>query len=399
MKVLILGGAGLMAEAIERDLLEIDADEVSKITVADINSEKLSNRIEELKSPKVVSALIDMADHEALTKLIKGHDVVVNAAAAETTLIAVRAALQAGVNFIGLTGLDLPGCVAGAPLDEIGLPTQEFKDQVDKDFRKAGLTAILGLGSGPGINNVMGRYFADMLDTVESMEFVYVYANLAKTKTLFAFKASDMIGLYRAKPVILRDGKLIRVPTRFGRETALFPEPIGERVIFYIFHDEPIIFANSFRDKGLKNAGTKAGMGPEFLSKLEFLENLRLLSFRPRKVGEVMVSPVQVLESGLTVEKVIPQDYSCTRLVVIGEKAGQKLEYTAEMFARPYKELSGTQHRTGIPAAVGVRMLRRGQIKRKGALTPEFGVEPEIFFRELARRELRVSYTVKHLIA
>lgn len=41
-KVLVLGGAGLMAEAIERDLLEIDADEVSKITVADINSEKLA---------------------------------------------------------------------------------------------------------------------------------------------------------------------------------------------------------------------------------------------------------------------------------------------------------------------------------------------------------------------
>lgn len=398
MKVLILGGAGFMAEAIERDLLEIDADEVSKITIADTSRERLKIRVDELESPKISSSVVDIADHDVLVRLIEGHDVVVNAARTSTNLAALRAALKAGVNFIGLVGVDLPAGAPGAPLDEIGLPTEEFKNELDGEFRKAGLTAIMGLGSGPGTSNIMGRYFGDKLDAVESMEFSYAYAHLAKTKSLFAFSPAGMIGQYKTEPVILRNGKLMRVPPRYGRETAIYPEPIGEREVFYVLHEEAFCFARSFRDKGLKSAGTKAGWGPELLSKLELLDSLGLLDMKPRKVGDVQVVPVQVLESGLTSEKVVPQDYGCYRLVIKGEKSGQKLEYIAEVFSRPYKDLGGTQHRTGIPAAIGVHMLGRGNITRKGAFSPEVGVNPDIYFKELARREIELSYSVKYYV-
>jgi len=43
MRVLVLGGAGRMAYAIIKDLLEIDTDEVSKVIIADINCEKVKN--------------------------------------------------------------------------------------------------------------------------------------------------------------------------------------------------------------------------------------------------------------------------------------------------------------------------------------------------------------------
>lgn len=396
MKVLILGGAGLMAEAIERDLLEIDSDEISKITVADAKSEKLKTRVDELGDPKLSSAVIDIADHDGLVKLMEGHDVVVNAANTSTNLGAARAALEAGVNFIGLVGVDLPASAPGAPLDEIGLPTEEFKNQLDEQFKKAGLTAVMGLGSMPGTSNIMGRYFGDKLDTVESMEFSYVYAHLAKMKTLFAFSPAGIIGQYTTKPVILRDGKLTRVSPRSGRENVLYPEPIGIREVFYILHEEPVCFARSFRDKGLKSAGTKAGWGPELLSKLEFLDSLGLLDLEPRKVGDVIVVPEKVLESGLTFEKVVPRDYGCTRLDIKGTKAGQKLEYRAEVMNYPYKDLGGTQYRTGIPAAIGVHMLGRGDIKQKGAFSPEVGINPDIYFKELGRRELYLYYTAKY---
>ena len=41
--------------------------------------------------------------------------------------------------------------------------------------------------------------------------------------------------------------------------------------------------------------------------------------------------------------------------------------------------LSGTQYRTGIPAAVAVRMIGRGEIAQKGAFSPEFGVDPAVY--------------------
>ena len=100
MKVLILGGAGKMAEAIERDLLDDDLDmegaDISELVIADMNQESVNARAKELQSPKVSTAVVDIADHNALVGLIKGHDLVVNAALTPTTLKAVKGALEAG---------------------------------------------------------------------------------------------------------------------------------------------------------------------------------------------------------------------------------------------------------------------------------------------------------------
>ena len=403
MKVLILGGAGNMAEAIERDLLDTDLDmgdaEVSEIVVADINPEKVEARVKELQSPKVSPAVIDIADHSALVRLIKGHDVVVNAALTPTTLRVVRGALEAGVNIITLVDVVLPTVTAGgAPLDEIGLPTEAFLNQQDEDFKKAGLTAVMGLGAGPGITSITGRYFVDKLDTVESIDVSYAGVSLARTRNLFPFSPVGMMIIYTSEPAILKDGRLTRVPRQSGKETVLFPEPIGRCEVFSVLHEEPISFFRSFQHKGLQNAGTKAGWGPELLIKLEFLESLGLLDFQPRQVGDATVVPVQVLLSGLTFEKVEPRDYCCMRLAVKGEKSGEKLEYIAEVLSRPYKGFGGWQGPTGIAASIGTRMLLRGDIKRKGAFPPEVGVDPEIFFKELARRDIHLYYSVRHTV-
>ena len=406
MKVVILGGAGLMAEAIERDLLDTELDMdgggVSEIVVADVSPDKVKARVDELQSPKVSPAVIDLMDHKALVKLIKGHDVVINAAPTPTTLNAARGALEAGAHFMGLVGVDMPNSAPDAPKDELGQPTEAFLDQLDEEYKKAGLTGIMGMGSMPGTSNIMARYFVDKLDTVESIVFSYVYASLTKTKTFFQFSPAGMIGQYTTEPIVLRDGKLIRIPPRSGRETALYPEPIGMRELFYILHPEAYAFFRSFRDKGLKNAGTKAGWGPDFLGKMEFLDSVGLFNRQPIKVGDVTVSPLLVFMSVAapkpTAEKVVPKDYGCTRAVVRGEKSGEKLEYTGDLLTPPYKELNAAQYRTGLPTAIATRMIKRGDIKRKGAFTPEVGVDPEIYLGELARRGQHLTYTVKYYV-
>lgn len=404
MNVFILGGAGKMAEAIERDLLDTDLDmegtEVSELVIADVNSEKVEARAKELQSPKVSTAVVDITDHDALVSLIQGYDVVVNAALTPTTLRAAKGALAAGVNFISLVDVVLSTVTAGgAPLDDrIGLPTEAFLNQQDEDFKKAGLTAIMGLGAGPGITGITARYFVDKLDTVESINVSYAGISQAKTSNLFPFSPVGIMKIYTSEPVILKDGRLIRVPRQSGKESILFPEPIGRCEVFSILHEEAISFFRSFRHKGLKNAGTKAGWGPELVSKLEFLDSLGLLEFQPRQVGDANVVPVQVLLAGLTFEKVEPRDYGCMRLAIKGEQSGGKLEYIAEVLSYPYKGFAGWQGPTGISAAIGVRMLLRGDISRKGAFPPEIGIDPEIFIAELAKRDIHLSYSIKHYV-
>jgi saccharopine dehydrogenase-like NADP-dependent oxidoreductase len=401
MKVLILGGAGKMAEAIERDLLDANLDmegaDISKLVIADMNPEAVNRRAQELESPRVSTAVVDIADHEALVSLLKGHDLVVNAALTPTTLKAVKAALEAGVNIITLVDVVVPTVTAGgAPLDDIGLPTEKFLDQLDDDFKHAGLTAVMGLGAGPGITSITGRYFVDKLETVESIDVNYAAVSLSESKNIFPFSPVGMMKIYTTEPAILKDGRLIRVPRQSGRETVLFPEPIGRFEVFSVLHEEPISFSRSFRHKGLKNAVTKAGWGSELVSTLEFLDRLGLLDFEPRQVGDVSVVPVQVLLSGLTFEKEEPHDYCCLRLRIKGEKSGETREYIADVLSHPYKGFAGWQGPTGIAAAIGVRMLLRGDIGRNGAFPPEIGVDPEIFFRELAKRDIHLSYGLKY---
>jgi saccharopine dehydrogenase-like NADP-dependent oxidoreductase len=138
---------------------------------------------------------------------------------------------------------------------------------------------------------------------------------------------------------------------------------------------------------------------------MDFLNSVGLLDSEPRKVGEVSIVPVEVLLSGVITEKGIEtakkaktRDYGCTRLEIKGEISGQKMQYTADVLNSPYKNYGVAQHRTGIPAAIAVRMIRRGDITLKGCYPPDYGVDPKIYFKELARREIDFSYTVKYLI-
>ena len=403
MKVLILGGAGLMAEVTERELLADNG--ISKITVADRHPAGVNARVEALDSPKVAGEIVDIFNHDALVGLMKKHDIVVNEASTETNLAAAKAALEAKVHIISLLGLVAPSA-PGAPTDEFGQLKDEFLDQMDKDFKDAGLIGIMGLGSMPGTGHVLGRYLGDKFDTIESMEFSYVYAFLGGTKTLFPFDPRGMIFQYTASPLVLRDGKLTFLPPRSGREMVQYPEPIGVTEVFYIYHGEASTFYKHYKNKGIKNAGTKSGWGAEFISKMAFLDSVGLLDMKPRKVGQVSVAPVDVFLSGLYkegVEKVEKEaktrDYGCSRLKIAGTIAGEKLEYIADVLSVPYKNYGVTQHRTGVPPVIGVQMIRKGEITQKGCYTADYGIDPKIYFSELTQRGFEPPlYTVRHLI-
>jgi len=382
MRVLILGGAGSMALATIRDFLEFDSGEVSELVIADINYEKVKKRADELHNEKVSPAFCDVTDYANLVKLMRGNDVVID----ETEMAGVltlKAALEAGVHIIDL------GAWFKGTLEQLKL---------DGEFEKAGLTAILGLGSSPGITNIYSRYIVDKLDTVESIHLSFAYAELTKTTLFVPFAGA--IEEFTDNVMVFQDGKHVELPPQSGQEDTRFPNPIGVRRLMHVPHPEVATFAIYFKEKGIKNVSVKAGFVPEFIEKINFLINLGLLSREPIKVKGITVAPEDVTMACISK---LPQpgeriDYGCTRAVIVGEKNGEKLEYTVELFSRPYPGLTGVQHRTGHSPAIGARMISRGEIRRRGVFPPEVGIDPEKFFRELARRGVEVYYSVKHFI-
>ncbi|MDH5390881.1 MAG: saccharopine dehydrogenase NADP-binding domain-containing protein [Candidatus Bathyarchaeota archaeon] len=382
MKVLILGGAGSMALATIRDFLEFDSSEVSELVIADISYEKVKKRADELPSQKVSPAFCDVTDYANLVKLMKGHDVVID----ETNIpgvLRLKAALEAGVHIIDL------GTWSKDTLEQLKL---------DGEFEKAGLTAILGLGSSPGITNLYSRYIVDKLDTAESIHLSFAYAESTKATLFVPFAGA--IEEFTNDVMIFQDGKHVELPPQSGQEDARFPDPIGVRRLMYVPHPEVATFPIYFKEKEIKNVSVKAGFVPEFVEKINFLIDLGLLSREPMKVKDTTVVPEDIVMACISK---LPQpaeqiDYGCTRAVIKGEKSGEKLEYTAELFSHPYPGLTGVQHRTGHSPAIGARMIKRGEIKRRGVFPPEVGINPKKFFKELARRGLDVYYSVKHFI-
>ena len=150
MRVVVTGGAGAMAGGILQDLLR--QDDVSEIVVADISEEKAKERVVTLNDKRLVAKFVDLSDEENTVALFKGADVVMNSALFDTSLQATRAAAKAGANYI-----------------DLGSPCWEAQLALSDEFRKRGVTAVLGLGTAPGATNIMARYLVDRLDRVESI--------------------------------------------------------------------------------------------------------------------------------------------------------------------------------------------------------------------------------------
>jgi len=74
--VLALGGSGDMGRMCVAILLE--SQNISSITVADKNYERVKHFIEMVGSDKLTAAEIDVTEHEKLVQLILSHDLVIN---------------------------------------------------------------------------------------------------------------------------------------------------------------------------------------------------------------------------------------------------------------------------------------------------------------------------------
>ena len=95
---------------------------------------------------------MDVTDHAAMVAALDGCDVCLNATLPYFNEGVMEACLEAGAHYTDMGGLF-----------HWAKKQLAMRDR----FAAAGLTAVCGSGSAPGIVNVMARYAALRLDTVE----------------------------------------------------------------------------------------------------------------------------------------------------------------------------------------------------------------------------------------
>src|SRR5262245_62184926 len=134
-----------MAQVVVRDLLEFVPD--VEITAADLKP---------IAHPdsRVRPTTLDARDEAATARLLEGHDAVLNCVTYYFNVPIMRAALAARVPYSDLGGL-YHGSIKQFALHD--------------DFVRAGVPALLGMGSTPGITNVMAGSMARGLSRVEAV--------------------------------------------------------------------------------------------------------------------------------------------------------------------------------------------------------------------------------------
>ena len=369
MKVAILGAAGAMAAVTLRDLLEFVPD--VEITAADARPLPATD-------PRIRQVRADVSDIDATARLLEGHDVVVNAVTYYLNVPVMRAALKARVPYV-----DLGGLYHGS--------MKQF--ELHDDFSRAGVTALLGMGSTPGITNVMGGALAARLDTVEELHVRVACHDTAASGPLPVPYALDtVLDEFALEPYVLENGKAHPVPPMSGAETLVLPPPVHRAQAIYTLHSEVAMFARSF--PSLRDASFKVAFPEEFVNKVRFLVELGFAS-REKTVGDAtprqMLLAVAARQPSPAAE---PADCDVLRVIARGTQQGRAAAAVAESVILPHRRwgFGAGALDTGVPLSIAAQMLARRTVREPGVLCPETSVPADEFFRELEKREIRVSF-------
>jgi saccharopine dehydrogenase-like NADP-dependent oxidoreductase len=386
MKVIVLGAAGTQAQGVIRDLCS--SPEVTEVILADLEKTKdiLEQRSKNWGEKKTSLAFVNVNDPENLRKVIRGSKVCAHCISHVFNLQVMDACFAEGCHYTDLGGL-----------------FHFYRKQVTHhdQWRAKGLTAVLGMGSAPGITNVLARYAADRLDKVESLHLRDGIVNYAKSDfpLTVPYTIGTLLQEFVANCFIFKDGDWLEVPAFTQEEVIDFPSPVGTMKVYATIHSEVASVPVSFKSKGIKEMSFKLGLPPDFEQKMRFMAGIGLGSSQPLDIKGVKVTPVDfmaALEQTFPTPTGKPADYKCLRVDARGIKDGVKTEIQTEVMCSPCEpwNMKTGPYSVGVPVGIVCRMLGKGEITERGCLPAELCVPPEPFFKHLAQRDMHSKIKV-----
>ncbi|MBY8991409.1 MAG: saccharopine dehydrogenase NADP-binding domain-containing protein [Candidatus Lokiarchaeota archaeon] len=385
MKVLALGGSGDMGRMAIAILLE--SPNITNITVADKDYERANHLVDLIGSDKLKAAQIDVTARDNLINLISSHDLVMNTVGPyyKFASMILDAVLNAKKPYVDIC--------------DDWKPTLDLLE-MDERAKKAGITAVIGIGSSPGITNLMAVMACSKLDKVDDLITAWGYGAGERIGSKpkyyveprkFYRKFKDMPAVANAATMHLfyetleemptyRGGKYINIKPLSDAEPLNFPG-FKETYVCHIGHPEPVTLPRVIKANSVSNlmymGNTITNIIRSYTQKIsnkeltlneatiKFEEEIRDISRDGEFIKEYVGTP-----PGLTV-------------IVTGVKDGKPLKIAIGNNRVPFGGMAGV---TSIPLAIAVNMVLSGEITEKGVLTPEEAIlDPMGFFDKYAK--------------
>ena len=243
---------------------------------------------------------LDARNQHGVAELLTSQrcDVLLNATDPRFVMPLFRAALQAGTHYLDMAmSLSQPHPVQPHRQTGIKLGDQQF--ELAGEWAQRGKLALAGMGVEPGLSDVFARYAADKLFSEIDEIGVRDGANLVVEGYHFAptFSIWTTIEECLNPPVVWERGIGWHTTPPFSEpEVFFFPAGIGHVECVNVEHEEVLLIPR-WVDAG--RVTFKYGLGAEFIDVLQALHKTGLDSTEPVQVGDVRVSPRDVVAASL----------------------------------------------------------------------------------------------------
>jgi len=390
MKIVILGGAGLMGSGTVKDLVSELSSGVESIVVADNSMSRMDDLLTELNDSRISSVMLDVTDKVACMALLTAADICINAVPtfAGYQMDIFEYCLAAGCTYVDYGGM--------------GVYTVKQKQQ-HQEWLAKGATAVLGLGADPGMSNMICKAVAERLDSIDKINLYWAASAIGPENPILIppYSESTVLGEYANPSQQFLDGALKEVAPQTGNEIIQLPEPWGETEFIYSQHSEPLTvpFAEGFSEKGIKEFTWKLSLPQREHEAWVGLVKAGFGDFDDAlTIQGVDIKPVDYLQALIRRniernEDKIPEQAGYEIHFAIGEgiKEGKKVRVQCTVFAEPdplYDDYNDAA--TSMNVSIGAQLLLRHALK-PGVWGPEEYYNVEEYFAEVKRRNFRVE--------
>jgi saccharopine dehydrogenase (NAD+, L-lysine forming) len=380
MRAAIIGCGGV-GDAIAR--IAARRSFLSHLVVADVDAEKANRTAAAIADGISTCAVtLDATNQQAIIDLLRQQriDVVVNACDPRFNPPIFHAAYQAGCHYLDMA-MTLSAPHPTDPHHQLGsiLGAEQFA--AHDQWAQRDLLSLVAIGVEPGLSDVFARYAADHLFTTIDEIGVRDGGNLVIEGYAFAptFSIWTTIEECLNPPIVYEKGRGWFTTEPFSEpEVFHFPAGIGELECVNVEHEEVLLIPRWIPQVG--RVTFKYGLGREFIDVLRALHTVGLDSTKRIQVGDVSVSPRDVVAAALPDPATLGDRMHGKTCAGTWVRGTDKQGNPSELYLHHVVENSWSMERydcqavvwqTAINPVVALELLANGTWRGAGVLGPE----------------------------
>ena len=378
-RVLIIGAGGVGKVVTHKCAQRTDV--FSDICLASRRVEKC-DQIAAALSRKIETVQLD-ADNVGETIALLDRfkpDLVINVALPYQDLAIMDACLASGVDYLDTANYEPP--------DEARF-CYAWQWDYHERFRDAGLMALLGSGFDPGVTNVFCAWAKKHhFDEIHELDIIDCNAGDHGLPFATNFNPEINIREVSAKGKYFDSGKWIETDPLSVSKTYDFPEGIGPKKIYLMYHEELESLVRHMPE--IRQARFWMTFSDNYLKHLEVLENIGMTRIDPVNYEGREIVPLKFLKALLPDPGslgAVTKGRTCIGCLIKGVKDGREKQYYIYNICdhqTAYREV-GSQaisYTTGVPAMIGAMMMVKGLWKQAGVYNME-QFDPDPFMEAL----------------